>query len=137
MDGTSTTTSDAVPVDAPTILIVDDYSDTRTLLAALLRRRGYTVIEAANGKEAILIASRHHPDLILMDLAMPEMDGVEAVRRIRHVPKLATTMIFITSAYVTEEVRADVIAAGCADVFIKPLDTDALLKRIENALCAS
>jgi CheY-like chemotaxis protein len=62
------------------------------------------------------------------------MDGVEAVRRIRNVPKLAGTPIFIVSAYVTDAVRADVLSAGGAEVFLKPFNTDRLLESIERAL---
>ncbi|PYS81033.1 MAG: hypothetical protein DMF70_09885, partial [Acidobacteria bacterium] len=68
---------------APTILVVEDHSDSRTLLSAWLRAKGYKVVEARNGKEGLLQANRVRPDLILMDLTMPELDGVEAARQIR------------------------------------------------------
>lgn len=120
--------------DQLTILIVEDYSDTRALLCTLLRRRGFKVVEAENGKEAIREASRYNPDLILMDLAMPEMDGSEAVRRIRAVPKLADTPIFVVSAYVTDAVRDDVVSAGGVEVIVKPFETDDLITKIESVL---
>ena len=66
-----------------TILVVDDYSDNRMLLATWLRAKGYKVIEARDGKEGVLQANRANPDLILMDLAMPELDGIEATRQLR------------------------------------------------------
>jgi CheY-like chemotaxis protein len=119
---------------APTILVIEDYSDTRELLSSLLRRNGYEVIQAENGKEGLLRASERHPDLILMDLALPEMDGVEATRRIHEVPKLSRIPIFVVSAYVTEEVKADVRVAGCMEVFAKPIDVEALLKKIKETL---
>jgi CheY-like chemotaxis protein len=122
------------PEAAPTILVIEDYSDTRELLSSLLRQKGYEVIQAVNGKEGLLTASEKHPDLILMDLALPEMDGVEATRRIHEVPKLSQIPIFAVSAYVTEEVKADVRAAGCMAVFAKPIDFEALLKKIEETL---
>ncbi len=117
-----------------TILVIEDYSDSRELLCSLLRRKGYDVIEAENGKEGLLEASRRSPDLILMDLAMPEMDGVETARRLRQVPKLSLTPIFVVSAYTTEEVKQDAAAAGCAEIFNKPYDSDRLLEKIEEHL---
>jgi two-component system chemotaxis response regulator CheY len=117
-----------------TILVVEDYSDTRQLLCALLRGNGYNVIEAEDGVEGLLKASGAYPDLILMDLSLPEMDGVEAARRIHEMPKLSHTPIFVVSAYLTGEVKADVRAAGCTETFPKPFDADLLLERIRATL---
>src|SRR6476646_4222691 len=87
------------PQNASTILVVDDYSDNRTLLSAWLRAKGFKVVEAEDGKEGVLQANRAHPDLILMDLAMPELDGVEATRQIRERQTFSRTPIFAISAY--------------------------------------
>jgi len=117
-----------------TILVVDDYADNRTLLSAWLRAKGYQVLEAENGREGLLQANRSHPDLILMDLAMPELDGVEATRQIRERHTLARTPIFAISAYATHDVKADALAAGCNEVFAKPLDLESLLGKIQTTL---
>src|SRR6266536_897059 len=109
-----------------TILVVDDYSDNRTLLSAWLRAKGYKVIEAQDGREGLLQANRSHPDLILMDLAMPEIDGVEATRQLRQRRTFSRTPIFAISAYATHDVKADALAAGCTEVFAKPLDLASL-----------
>jgi CheY-like chemotaxis protein len=119
---------------ASTILIVDDYSDNRTLLSAWLRAKGFKVVEAQDGKEGVLQANRAKPDLILMDLAMPELDGVEATRQIRQRNILAHTPIFAISAYATHDVKQDALDAGCNAVFAKPLDLDSLLRKIRSAL---
>jgi CheY-like chemotaxis protein len=119
---------------ASTILVVDDYSDNRTLLSAWLRAKGFKVVEAQDGKEGVLQANRSNPDLILMDLAMPELDGVEATRQIRQRNVFAQTPIFAISAYATHDVKQDALDAGCTDVFAKPLDLDSLLKKIRSAL---
>jgi two-component system, cell cycle response regulator DivK len=119
---------------ARTILVVEDYSDSRALLSAFLRNKGYTVIEAENGQEGIEEAARAKPDLILMDLAMPELDGVEAIRRIRQNPEIAETPIFVVSAYMMAGVEQDVQQAGGTEIFEKPLDVNALLERIEAEL---
>src|SRR5258708_21894230 len=105
-----------------TILVIEDYTDSRTLLSSLLRAKGNKVIEARDGKEGLLQANRVTPDLILMDLAMPEMDGVEATRQLRERHTLAHIPIFVMSAYVTSAVKQDAFAAGCAEVFPKPLE---------------
>src|SRR2546428_321211 len=71
-------------VESPTILVIEDYSDTRLLLSSFLRAHGFKVIEARDGKEGFIQANRVIPDLILMDLALPEMDGVPARVRISY-----------------------------------------------------
>jgi len=118
----------------PIILVIEDYSDSRTLLSSLLRGKGYKVVEARDGKEGLLQANRITPDLILMDLAMPEMDGVEATRRLRQRHTLSRTPIFAISAYTTADVRQDALAAGCAEVFAKPIDIESLLGKIKATL---
>jgi len=119
---------------ASTILVVDDYQDNRTLLAAWLRAKGYKVVEAQDGKEGVLQANRSHPDLILMDLAMPELDGIEATRQIRQRRTFARTPIFAISAYATYDVKEDAMAAGFTDIFTKPLDLASLLGKIQGTL---
>jgi CheY-like chemotaxis protein len=119
-----------------TILVIEDYPDSRTLLSSLLRSRGYKVVEAGDGKEGLRQAYRATPDLILMDLAMPEMDGIEATRQLRQRQTLSRTPIFAISAYATCDVKDDAMAAGCAAVFAKPLDIESLLGRIKATLGA-
>jgi CheY-like chemotaxis protein len=118
----------------PTILVIEDYSDTRELLSALLRKQGYKVVEAEDGVEGLLKASSIYPDLILMDLSLPEMDGVEAARRIHEQAKLSHIPIFVVSAYLTDAVKDDVRAVGCVEVFPKPFDAIALLEKIDATL---
>ena len=117
-----------------TILVVDDYSDNRVLLSAWLRAKGYRVIEAQNGREGVLQANRSHPDLILMDLAMPELDGIEATRQLRQRRSFSRTPIFAISAFATRDVKEDALAAGCTEVFDKPLDLASLLGKIQGSL---
>jgi CheY-like chemotaxis protein len=118
----------------PTILVIEDYSDTRELLSALLRKQGYKVVEAEDGVEGLLKASSIYPDLILMDLSLPEMDGVEAARRIHEQAKLSHIPIFVVSAYLTDAVKDDVRAVGCVEVFPKPFDAISLLEKIDATL---
>lgn len=122
------------PQNASTILVVDDYSDNRTLLSAWLRTKGFKVVEAEDGKEGVMQANRAHPDLILMDLAMPELDGVEATRQIRERRTLSQMPIFAITAYGTYDVKQDALAAGCNEVFTKPLELESLLSKIRSTL---
>ena len=121
---------------ASTILLIEDYSDTRELLSVLLRKSGYNVVEAEDGVEGLLKAGWVYPDLILMDLSLPEMDGVEVARRIHAQSKLSHVPIFVVSAYLTDAVKEDVRAAGCVETFPKPFDAESLLARITAALKA-
>ncbi len=129
-------TATATALAPATILIIEDYSDTRELLSALLRGIGYSVIEAEDGLEGLLKATGMYPDLIIMDLSLPEMDGVEASRRIHEQPKLAHIPIFVVSAYLTPEVKEDVREAGCVEIFSKPFDTEDLVAKIKTTLQA-
>jgi CheY-like chemotaxis protein len=136
---TSTTASSsaAAPAratSAPTILVIEDYSDTRELLSTLLQSNGYHVVEAEDGIEGVLKAGWLYPDLILMDLSLPEMDGVEAAARIHAQAKLSRIPIFAVSAYLTKEVEQDVREAGCVEVFAKPFDAHTLLEKINHTL---
>ena len=117
-----------------TILVIEDYSDTRQLLSVLLRGQGYTVIEAEDGLEGLLKATGMYPDLIIMDLSLPEMDGVEVARRIHEQTKLSRIPIIVLSAYLTQEVMVDARAVGCVATFPKPFDTYELLATISNTL---
>lgn len=122
--------------DTPIILVIEDYSESRILLSSWLRGKGYKVVEAKDGREGLLQANRVNPDLILMDLTLPEIDGVEATRQIRRRHVLAHTPIFAISAYATRDVKADAMAAGCTEVFGKPLDLEALIGKIKATLGA-
>jgi two-component system cell cycle response regulator DivK len=133
----SIATAPARDSSAQTILVIEDYSDTRALLSTLLHSNGYNVVEAEDGVEGILKAGWLYPDLILMDLSLPEMDGVEAAARIHAQAKLSRIPIFVLSAYLTEEVEKDVRRAGCVEVFPKPFEAPALLERIRAALSNS
>ena len=120
----------------PIILVVEDYPDTRTLLSSLLRSQGYMVVEAGDGREGLRQANRVNPDLILMDLALPELDGVEATRQIRQRHLLSQTPIFAVSAFATSDVKRDALAAGCTEVFAKPLEIEPFLGKIRATLTA-
>ena len=120
----------------PIILVVEDYPDTRTLLSSLLRSKGYMVVESADGEEGVQLANRVNPDLILMDLALPQLDGVEATRQIRQPNAHAQTPIFAISAFATSDVQQDALAAGCNEVFTKPLEIEPFLVKIRATLNA-
>jgi len=122
---------------ARTVLVIEDYSDTRELISMLLQKGGYKVIEAEDGVEGFLKASGTEPDLIIMDLALPAMDGVEAARRIHGTPRLAHIPIIALSAYLTPEVEEAVFAAGCVEMFPKPFDAESLLECVRVTLAHS
>lgn len=124
----------ALAFSTSTILVIEDSADTRHLISSMLRNAGYNVLEAEDGIEGFLKASGGYPDLIIMDLALPEMDGVETARRIHEMPKLSRTPIFVVSAWLTKEVEADVRAAGCVEVFSKPFEVDELLSRVRATM---
>ena len=119
-------------ISKPVILVVDDFDDTRLLLRTWLERKGFQVIEAANGLEAISQAETNLPDLIIMDLEMPELDGLAATRKIRNVKELEKVPVLAVSAYGAEQFRDDAIAAGCDEYVSTPFEPDDLEQLIRS-----
>lgn len=117
----------------PTVMVVEDFEDNRFMMRRLLEMSGYRVLEAINGEEAVELAHRERPQLILMDLSLPQLDGLAATRRIREHAELQDIPIVAVSAHDTADFHADALAAGCNDYVTKPIDFDqleALLKRL-------
>jgi CheY-like chemotaxis protein len=107
------------------ILIAEDYADIRLMMKMLVRGYGYEVIEAADGYEAVEQVKQHHPDLILMDLSMPIMNGLTATEIIRTFDDMVDVPIIAVTAYGNSySIRA--IKAGCNQVLSKPLDFNSL-----------
>lgn len=116
-----------------TVLVVDDFDDTRLLLRTWFERRGFRVIEAENGLQAISRAQTESPDLIIMDVQMPELDGLAATRQIRNVKALGSVPIVAVSAYGAEQFRELALAAGCNEYVSTPFEP-ATLEGIVRAL---
>ncbi|MCU1267871.1 MAG: two-component response regulator [Acidobacteria bacterium] len=116
----------------PTILVVDDFDDTRWLLRTWLERRGFRVIEAENGLEAVSEAQSGSPDLIIMDLEMPELDGLGATRQIRELAELAGVPIVAVSAYGAEQFRGLALQAGCNEYVSTPFEPAELERLIRS-----
>ncbi|MGI8813543.1 MAG: response regulator [Pyrinomonadaceae bacterium] len=114
-----------------TILVVEDYDDIRSMMRILLEVHGYKVFEASDGYEAVQMARQHRPDMILLDLAMPVMDGLEAAREIRSHDYLANTPIVAVTAY-GDLYRDQALSAGCNEVVAKPLDFESLGPLVEK-----
>ncbi|HSK19645.1 MAG TPA: response regulator [Longimicrobiales bacterium] len=115
-----------------TILIAEDHLDSRDALRALLEAFGYNVLEAANGRQAVEIALMHDPDLILMDIMMPELDGFEATRQLRrHQATHATPIIAVTAM---EGAHQLAIQAGANDYVRKPVDIRRLVAKVHDWL---
>ncbi len=115
----------------PAILLVDDEESIRQILRAQLTARGYIIQEAATGNEALQTVSVGRPDVILLDLGLPDIDGIEVTRRLRRVTQ---TPIIIFSVRATEIDKIAALDAGADDYLTKPSPIEALLERIRTAL---
>jgi two-component system cell cycle response regulator DivK len=112
------------------ILVVEDFEDSRFSLCRLLEWSGHAVLEATDGRQAVDVALAERPDLILMDLTLPVLDGLEATRRIRAAPGMTRIPIVAVSGYDSEHYHAEALAAGCNAYATKPLDFDELERMI-------
>ncbi|MDI3289451.1 AAA family ATPase [Polyangium sp. 15x6] len=117
-----------------TILVVDDNAQNRSLVSDLLIPIGFDVVEAEDGETALRLALERRPGLVLMDLAMPGMDGYEATRRLRQMPELGEVVILVSSAKVSEVERQEGVHAGWNDSLHKPVQASALFEKIQRFL---
>lgn len=117
-----------------TILYVEDNEDNIYMLSNRLQREGFTVIIGRNGAEGVRLADSEQPDLIIMDLILPEMDGFEAARQIRLSENTRHIPIIALSASVLPEDQHKAIDAGCDEFEIKPVDFPRLLGKIQRHL---
>lgn len=117
-----------------TILVVDDSHDNLVLVSLALQDRGYRVVTASNGEEAVASAKLAGPDLILMDIAMPQLDGLEATRRIREHEGLSRVPVIGLTAFDTDGFRRAAHDAGFSGYLTKPIDFDRLFNLIRMLL---
>jgi CheY-like chemotaxis protein len=123
-----------VKENSPTIMIVDDYADTRHVVRWMLEQKGYRVIEAADGREALAVAAQERPRVILMDLAMPLLDGFETIRSMRASAELAGARIIAVTAYDMGTARDKAALAGCDYYLSKPIDFNRLNVLLEKLM---
>jgi two-component system cell cycle response regulator DivK len=114
------------------ILVVEDQIDNQQILRDLLNSAGYDVMEAGNGEEALAVAVRERPDLILMDIQLPLLDGYEATRRIKADPALRAIPVIVVTSYALSGDEAKALAAGCDAYVTKPFSPRALLAKIRQ-----
>ena len=111
----------------PLVLVVEDFEDNRFMMRRLLEMSVYRVVEAVNGNQAVEAAAREQPDIILMDLSLPQLDGLAATRRIREQQGTRRVPIVAVSAHDSADFHAEALAAGCNEYVTKPIDFDQLV----------
>ena len=118
----------------PKILYVEDNEDNVYMLTRRLRQHGYEVVVAGDGERAVAMAAAEAPDLILMDLGLPVLDGWEATRRLKGAPETKAIPVIALSAHAMDGDREKAVAAGCDDYDTKPVNLPRLLEKIRAAL---
>lgn len=121
----------------PKVLLVEDTEDNRQMMRKLLEMSGFQVIEAINGREAVEVASRIRPQIILMDLSLPFIDGLAATRQIRSLPGMKSVPIIAVSAHDTADFHSDALAAGCDAYITKPIDYPELENTVKTLIAAN
>src|SRR5688572_32025523 len=120
--------------ESVTVLLVEDTEDNRFMMRRLLEMSGYHVVEATNGEEAVRLAEAESPQLILMDLSLPVIDGLAATRLIRKLPRFEVIPIIAVSAHDTSDFQNEAIQAGCNSYITKPIDFNELEQLIDQML---
>lgn len=113
-------------------LVVEDFEDSRFMMRRLLEMAGYSVVEATDGEQAVKVALEKKPELILMDLSLPKLDGLAATRIIREQEDLVHIPIVAVSAHDSPESRVEALQAGCNEYVTKPIDFDHLQAILES-----
>ena len=117
-------------------MVVEDTEDNRFMMRRLLEMTGYRVVEAMNGEEAVKVAQAETPQLILMDLSLPVIDGLAATRLIRKLPAFQSTPIIAVSAHDLSDFQVEALQAGCNSYITKPIDYTQLEQLIGQLLGA-
>jgi CheY-like chemotaxis protein len=117
-----------------TILIIEDSELNQRLLEAVLKPHGYRLLVAGDGEQGIALAQAEQPDLVLMDILLPGMNGYEAARQLRATPETREVVIVALTASTTPEERDQALAAGCDGYIVKPIDTRNFPKQIYRFL---
>jgi CheY-like chemotaxis protein len=115
-------------------LVVEDFEDSRFMMRRLLEMAGYDVVEASDGQQAVELAVRERPALILMDLSLPKLDGLAATRLIRQHKDASKIPIIAVSAHDSPESRSEALEAGCDEYVTKPIDFDQLYTLLKRFL---
>lgn len=118
----------------PRIVLVEDNEDNRDMLTRRLQRKGFDILIAVNGEEAVEIVQKEKPDLVLMDISLPVMDGFEATRRLKAEASTQTIPIIALTAHAMSGDREKAMEAGCDDYDTKPVELPRLLSKIETLL---
>ena len=118
----------------PKLLLVEDNQDSRLALARRLQRRGYEVILAGDGQEGVTLARQAAPDLVLMDMNLPVLDGWEATKQLKAAAETRNLPVIALTAHALASDRAKTLEAGCVDYHTKPVDLSRLLAQIEAVL---
>jgi len=116
------------------ILVVEDQEDNMRILRDLLTHAGYEIVEAADGEQALVAAAARRPDLILMDIQLPVLDGYEATRRIKADPSLRAIPVIVITSYALSGDENKAREAGCDDYVAKPYSPRQLLAKIQQYL---
>jgi len=119
------------------IVLADDENDLRSVFAEVLRRDGHQVHEAADGREAITLVGRHRPDLLVLDVWMPVVNGFEVLDRLRHDPSATTLKVVLLSDLGDADSRLEGFAAGVVDYWVKGLSLEDFRERVRQTLAAS
>ncbi len=118
----------------PKVLLVEDNEMNRDMLSRRLERRGFAVITAMDGEQGVTLAAAERPDLILMDMSLPVLDGWEATRRLKATPDTQAIPVIALTAHAMAGDREQALQAGCDDYDSKPIDFPRLLGKIESLL---
>lgn len=116
------------------ILLVEDNEMNRDMLSRRLERNGYEIVMAVDGEEGVAMATSHTPDLILMDMSLPKIDGWEATKRVKENPLTQGIPIIALTAHAMSDDRERALAAGCDEYDTKPVELPRLLAKIESLL---
>ena len=116
------------------ILVVEDNPQNMTVILMTLRRPGYTLLKAVDGEEALKVADREKPDLILIDIQLPKIDGLEVIRRLRQMPAFSHVPIIALTAYAMRGDKERIIGAGCDAYLAKPFSIHELRRVVVEML---